>query len=450
MFDDKVIKTESESLARSHGLEPGRVEGILRRLAEVGWLSPDFPANTALHDAFEYCEPSAALNIFEQEDLEKLSLNVAVMDYLGDHGTPLYSLDELSEILAAFIRNQQHNRESLIQTGYPKTSFERSRWLNSFLNRLYYTKAPFDLDARRNDEGNFDYRIRWIKNLSKGNGKVTHTRDYDEGSFFDFLGEKEANFLEEGRKKIFDLKINILQELSRSIQSRRSSRLWDNCLELMTKSLTSEQVECYLHIDRLFSGYDIRSDQIISQEVDESPLVAGGVSALLDLIGHCWKEIDIGTIARTREALADLITFDQLGFPVVKIRHYFQALRLPEREIIDEAINVFLELCENEGAFRHTYREIVNEALENEFYKEIIVRTKVRRKFIHTFEPQVITFADWMKAHLETTGRIPDLSLSHAHDHRDNGHNFFYKEGKGWRIRYNGKVFSLPDTKGLR
>jgi len=87
--------------------------------------------------------------------------------------------------------------------------------------------------------------------------------------------------------------------------------------------------------------------------------------------------------------------------------------------------------------------------LENEFYEEIIVRTKVKRKLVDKFEPQVRTFADWMKAHLEATGKIPELSVSQVRDRRDESENVFRREGKSWRIRYDGLAMSLPDTKGM-
>jgi hypothetical protein len=61
----------------------------------------------------------------------------------------------------------------------------------------------------------------------------------------------------------------------------------------------------------------------------------------------------------------------------------------------------------------------------------------------------VKTFADWIKANLEATGKIPSLSLAQVRDRRDEGENVFRREGRSWTIRYDGKVISLPHTKGM-
>jgi hypothetical protein len=74
MSGKEIIRMESEALARLRGLDPNRVEAVFLRLAQAGWLSPNFPFRTALDEAFGFLEPSEALNIFEKEDLSELDL----------------------------------------------------------------------------------------------------------------------------------------------------------------------------------------------------------------------------------------------------------------------------------------------------------------------------------------------------------------------------------------
>ena len=347
-FDEEIIRIESEALARLRGLNPERVKTVFQRLAEVGSFTPNFPFSTALDEAFGFFEPPKALNIFEKENLSELAHKVAIVDYIGDKWTPFYSLDEAAEILEAFIVNQQHNRESLIRTGYPKISFERSRWIDSSLNRLYYVKSAVGFNkAIRNKNGDFEYSYVWKKNITK-DWEIIRSESYEDGMFFDFLTTEEANLIEDGRYEFYKLKISILKETARAINLRTTHCLWKNCLRLMTESLTSRKAEFYLRIDRLYTGYDIRSGKIVSEDLE---IIAGGLSGLLELIGHCWKEIELGTLANTRDALDNCVAIDTYGVPKLNIQHYFQVIGSPKREIIDNALNLFLELSKREDTF---------------------------------------------------------------------------------------------------
>ena len=143
-------------------------------------------------------------------------------------------------------------------------------------------------------------------------------------------------------------------------------------------------------MDRWGYGYTIAS----GRGEDKGYLTAfpGGLSHLLMVIGHCEKELTIGTMDRTKGRMPPAVLDD------ASFRSYFQAVGQPWHRELDEALDHFVELGSQEAAFWTEYRERVNEAIENEFYAEVVIRTKIKQKLVATFEPHVRTFAEWSRS----------------------------------------------------
>lgn len=208
--------------------------------------------------------------------------------------------------------------------------------------------------------------------------------------------------LERTRPRIFDLKIAVLRRLLRSLRGRGVGNLWEDCLRLLTESLTATEAEYFLRIDRFYSGFDLLSGEVVDERAD---LVAGGLTDLLQFVGHCEKELTIGTMHRTAQSLASLPADASFS-------SYYETVGQPWQPLVNAALDLFVELDIRERAFWADYRVRVNDALENEFYEEVVIRTRVKRKLVSLFEPHVRTFAAWQKAHLEATGMLPGLQIS--------------------------------------
>jgi hypothetical protein len=402
---------EVEGVAKRHGIDLERVIAIYKRSPDTGFFPVLVPFQTNLDRAIAILGKNKALQLFETEDLSKLEERVFLVDEINFSPPPLYSLDELQQVLEDFISYLLKNRVHLLETGQPLTKFDRSLWLDSQLANLYHFDFP------------------------RG---------------FPPPPKKDSDRLKADRGKILDLKVAILKILSRAIKRKASMNLWNDCLRILTETVSSEEAEFYLRMDQFYIGYDVtdRTDKGAPEEIPglDRP---GGFTDLLEVIGHIEKELTIGTLAETRNALADLLTFGQWNRPLLFVSNYFEATEHPLRDTLDSALDLFSYLELKESDFWENYPNRVKEALENEFYGDFIYRDKVKRKFIHQFEPQATNFLKLMKSYFEATGRPPRISISEDEDTKIQGQYVFHQEGQIWTTTYNGITKRFEDAKGF-
>lgn len=175
----KAVTVEANALARRHHIKnKQRVLAIMERTAvecgEEFFLKAFCPF---LEGALSYLPPERALATFESVDLSSLLQRTQQIYYFADPTTPFYTLEELAELMARYARHLEVNRESLIRTGFPRTSFERCKWLDYHLGHLNFTKLPVSVygdiepgarrlvelegKAERDVDGNFVYDYLW-------------------------------------------------------------------------------------------------------------------------------------------------------------------------------------------------------------------------------------------------------------------------------------------------
>lgn len=442
----EVVRIEAEALARGTGLDPDRVRSVLERTAR-DWQGRRLPDKGGFDDlergvmfwpsleaACYYMRPDEALWLFERADLRRLEERVVFVDYLADPGTPLYSLDELAWLTKSLISYFERNREHLVRTGYPKTTFERSSWLRAHLAKLYFVKLPVEVRTRWTANREFECSYKWprqppedlgmreapfetgLAGLTPGymygsRGKVYTSEGepiefvpYEEAALMQNLAPEKAIHLEAGRALLLDLKIRVLGELLEAVRTRRATHLWQNCLGHMTELVTADQVGFYLRMDAFYSG----CDWVAGDTVAPGGYMAGGFTDLLKVIGHYEKELRIGLLARTREALSDLVRLGSLYSPRLAIHSYFEVAEQAAEMALDRAYAVFPSLQAEEEAFWSEYRTRVNRSLQGEFFVEVIHRQRVRGRVADRFEPSLRKYSDWLKARLEGTLILPE------------------------------------------
>jgi hypothetical protein len=192
-------------------------------------------------------------------------------------------------------------------------------------------------------------------------------------------------------------------------------------------------------------GYDIRLRQ--SVEPQSTSRLTGGVTDLFEFIGHCEKELTIGTLDRTRRALPPPI--DDQQQLASQYGSYYLALGQPWRVQLDRALDQFFTLQTTEVDFWEAFQARVNEALENEFYEEIVIRTKVKQKLVAPFERHIQTFAEWSRSQFELSGVLPMLQLSSPASPMPEPANMIRKDDRIWTIRYAGTTVQLPHLRGF-
>jgi hypothetical protein len=403
----------------------------------------------------------------------------ALITYLRDLDLPLLSIEELAKVTGSFRAYLDKNRDPLIKTGYPYTSFEECPWLDSKLSHLYYVKvlpspsrddfhqrvdlSPDNLDLyttrclhlldrptelhrleKQVEEAkrSYPWARSWYDSFAWGDV------DRDPVLIFDLkLGDTVR--LEALRAKLFALKTHTLDMIVHAIGLNDASSLWVRCLRVLTDTLSADDVDFLLGMDRIYTGFNVRTGKI---EDEHRFLAPGGLSSLLEVMGHVEKELTIGTLAKTREALNEVIGHDESGRPRLSVD--LATAEHPKRQVLEAVLEDYHLLEQEEKAFWEEYRQRVNRALEEEFYEEIVIRTKVKRRHKHTFEPYVRTFTEFAKSHQESTGHPPPLEIAAPGAPERAAplppENSFRLNGQVWEVRLGGQSYSIKNTLGIR
>lgn len=415
------IRNEGGRLARAHRTNPRRTCAALERI--VNCFAPDLMVDpvvlefaferfpfSLLADALNCLPPETAFGLIETEDLPTLAKRVSAAEYLAAPDVPFYTLSEFADLTDLFVDFLEQQRPQLLETGRPSARFLACPFLDHSLANLYCDAGVL---------------------LTRAGQKQT-------------IAARELKEIQELRSKMLNLKTNVLRQLS-AVRLGTASGLWEKCLQFLTTELLADEAEQFLRVDSLY-----RREGDVAAPADTEPAVSpGGLTNLLESIGHFEKEVDIGTFSHVRELL---------GEPMAKILRdktsdgckspYFKLLGQQDQARLNVALFTFVALVEKEKVFWKEFGQRVNDALDREFCSEVITRTKVKRKFIAQFEPAVRTYADWIKNQLAVSPVLPSISTASAPTMGDSQLYVFRKQGSAWAIRFKDETTFLPDSRG--
>lgn len=518
-FLSQIVDTEATHLAATHGLESNRVRRVLEdtlqseKLRDPRWrrivdpsnpdtfraVGYDFLFSPSLSLALNVLPPQEALDLFANDSLSDLKERESATYFLSCVDTPLFTLTELADLLDAFIDHLECplNRDALIARGKYQIEFSRSWWLHAGLSNNYYTKigpddstlmqlgaaeaAGFQLDPCGKHSPFDRFHVEYWTTAQSDHSKMLSElsfpsraskvleenersiKSYAKVRSFSGLDRNDVKQLEANRSRFYELKLRILKILSRSLRYEDTSRLWPECLRELTDTLTGDEAEFYLRMDRYYLGYSSIEERV--EDDDEGALLPGGLTNLLEFIGHCEKEITIGTMQHCTAALWEAgIVFhntygqntwrpseansatEHLGTGSV---NYFGFLGHTKRSQLDAALNQFIELDRREESFWEDFRQRVRQVLEDEFHDEVIITERVKRRYIGTFEPYIRTFAQWQKTQQETTGMLSPMQLAPIGEAATDQKSTFRREGDYWQIQYDGRTAQLKASKGF-
>ena len=352
---DRAVRQAASYLARHHGVDIRRVEAVFYRIVSDSMPGPR-PTGTSLLHIFlsgplSWPRRVLASNLtadplalLEAEDFGRLPGRLAVTDALIDSRTPLYTRKELARVLAEFASHLEQNTEPLVRTGHPATVFARCPWLDIRLNKLYPVK--FRVTAT-NPRGAYDPRYvegrRVAVPLSRQNpgrrasppSPVLELQVVDpcpparpawgRWQGFDFaeceyaaadtlpeLHEDDVLWLESIRPVVQDVKVRVVAALAKTLASGKSGAALERVIGIVADRMYAEQVGRLLRLDGKYQTYTVFTD---AGSVDPLPCMPGGLSAVVELAGHVEKELEVGTLDRARNVLAELVVPDLLGRP---------------------------------------------------------------------------------------------------------------------------------------
>jgi hypothetical protein len=480
----KILDRDANTFARKFKVDADRVRAVFERMvAQFAGATPTSllgrdPRDRVrslhiprLSTATNCLGPDAALTLFEQADLGDLTRRLTAMSYLISEPAFL-TLEELADQVEAAADQLSLNRTALIATGLPVTSFGFG-WLWQMLTYVYPIKMFNGLEMTRIKDGTqqlanpigihrleYQCSYSWVcrrssaTSPSRASRSSTRTRKrrlsipctYDEAPLIKGLDETSATRLEAGRAAFIDVEIQVLRQLAAALRAQDATNLWRDCLQMITDTILASDAAFYLEIDRLYTSDDILTGQSVGS--GNAWVLQGGLSNLFRLIGHCEKELTIGTLARTRRALPAQIT--DRGELYRQSSPYYRAVGQPWQAQLDRALDQYWALEAHEATFWDTYRIRVNEALENEFYAEVVTRTRVKQKLVAEFEPLVRGFAEAQRAYQEATGALLPIHLTAPPQPAIAPKNRFQRAGNVWNLEFDGHTIYLPDSKGLQ
>lgn len=447
MDSKEIIRKEATELSEKYKLPIDRVARILKgtfREKPFHYFSEWTKAHSepaqenefqsifvpSLREALEIVSPDEAFYLFEREDPARLADRIDLT--LSFSFNPwFYSLDELADATEAFIAYMEENRDNLLGSGYPFKLFSLGAGFNDLFGNLYPIVMPFE-------EQMLDVKIP-LNGLN-----ITVSKD----NLLDGLTPETAKRIVGLREKVFSAKLEIFNMAIVCLTRKTAQDFWDKCLKILVDVFPASDMEFLLEMDR-----DVYSNSPLagSEKTENECLVSsGGMTELIKFIGHVEKEMTIGTQARTREILGEiyqpLIESPPCLIYGSDFSAYFEQVKRGHGKRVDQAIDAFIELDAKEPPFWRDFGIRVNEALENDFYAEVVNKTKVRRKHVELFEPLFRTFAEFHSNYLNIMGALPRIQEGKGPEPQ----SIFRKRGHFWEISYQGSnAIHIKDRNGM-
>ena len=87
---------------------------------------------------------------------------------------------------------------------------------------------------------------------------------YLEADSFSELDPEDCVRIEVNRAKFYDTKLRVLKILSKAVAHRDSSNIWPDCLNILTDTVSGEEAEFFLKMDRYYLGYDLMTGEVLT------------------------------------------------------------------------------------------------------------------------------------------------------------------------------------------
>ena len=162
--------------------------------------------------------------------------------------------------------------------------------------------------------------------------------------------------------------INIFDAIYACMQSQEKSKdIWENCLNIIKSRLTRKEMNFYFQIDRVFDKLKIHDYLHLLYERYSLVDKWFGITNLISLIGHCEKEIQIGTYDKTKSEYLQVPENLRSHIEGKIYTSYYEVLDSQ----IDKILETFLDLNNQENQFWEEFENRVNDAFEVELSDEI-------------------------------------------------------------------------------
>jgi hypothetical protein len=349
-------------------------------------------------EMLKYIPAKKILNIIDGMGRNHFRNLCNMLDYLSSPFTPLYSLDELLNVLTSFQEHLLKTRDLIEKTGYPGKCFERSPWINSFLNRLYFTKSceikPFKrglqytwirLETHGKIKQNQRKKLNGVTTkgaMRASSEKVTYElADYLHP--FKSLG-RDTEDLEDHRPQINATKLAILKILIDAMNNKSYSSLWFKCNKTLFR-FDKERVKFLIEMDRYYdnSHLNVFRQLEFSNKYHGSPkwqykflkehpeyideTSSGGVGDILEIIGHIEQELKYKTHHFMNEQFREFIIPSILYGANFDIGRFLKSTISRRRNYLEKLLNNYIKCFKRHERFWQAYTRRIEAVLKKEY-----------------------------------------------------------------------------------
>jgi hypothetical protein len=511
----KVSQQRAAEWAQQRGVDPARLNRLLGRLQTSSAGCPLLPEFVA--EESDIPEDAIVCGETIAPPLE-LVLDLLFMEDLAAHlepdhpdrvwwretfllritSLPYYTLDELADLLEAYIDHRERNRDLLIQTGYPNKGFALCPWLDQFLTPVFPTKLAIDVGvipvgasahesawrpylfhladrftcAREPTQEDTVYTYRWaaasgpLESLCSDVFLVRsdpphwalepmpRCDDYQKAVLIGGLTSEIARDLEGARRHFLRIQIGLLEVCVRCLRERNADGLWPAALTQLLHAATPEEVQGYLSAN---AAYDTSELTALVKEAPYPVLInlTGGILGLVSLLGYCEGELRIGKFHKAKQEIEPILQ------AVGPVTHYWEVAELPIRPRLDRAIDAFWEREKQADEFHDRFIERVDAELRDLLQTQdikISPRLRLPPEPAQSLNDIVQYWVEFQVAHWKATGQLSSFGspLGEGVTHglsakgRESAPGYlFQRKGQRWHIVYQDCEFDLNDLKGL-
>ena len=388
---ERVVNVLARTLSDFHGRPLTKWPKVKRsadsklKLLPHVWFFPD------IGEALQYLSQEDALTLFEIDDLDRLRAWQIYTTFMSSREAPLYTVRQCATQIKGLLKHQQKDKQFMIETGYPLTLFKGNSLIASPMVELYPVRWPSEV---KEEEGKYSYT--WsMASWNEEGPECAH----EEAPLASGLSLKDAARLESLRGRFFDARAEVLRTLVLCQREDDPEVLWRDSKAALIKYLSADEAYFLMEID---------SSQKSSEYAHPKSLLSAkkGLSALLSLVGHCEKELRIGTMVKTCGALGELIHKDECGLPYLIFGSYYEVLGKPEQHKVESACDMLTELEGQEREFWGEYEERVNSAIDEEFEIDVTVTKRPKPGYHSDYKTAIDTFGTMPLMTAEEVGRV--------------------------------------------
>ena len=309
ILDEMLANEESviKELSTAHELPASKLRSIIANiktsLDATDYSFPDDYAIGLMWSAFECLPKKEALAFLESGDLPRQVLKPMLFEALVNEFRSHLLIEELIKQCIAVKKLLEKHKDYIIKTGLLPARLKDQPWLESFFLRFYDTKKTTSKYPSKAPKAPFTFvPINPLPSLKSKPCK------YEEAIQIEGLSERDEIKIEELRPLLFDIAIDVITLIERSIKgASKPSELESEFIYAITRRIKNRDLACLVTFDQKFStdkrvDFNLNKPLVINNNLSSHLQSDGLLSNLTNLVVSIKHEFFENTI---RQAFAN-------------------------------------------------------------------------------------------------------------------------------------------------